>query len=95
MAAAVAPYFNLLRRGGEWDEVFMLCPIPNKREWLAVSVDADAANFTWLIVRRRAGHHRACVFPVGLPRTAPPGIDAATVNWLCDPERLQKATFGT
>lgn len=69
---AGCPRGNLvaLQRGGEWDEIYVVCPIPSYHEVLSVTTSEAGDRFVWVVAHLTGGHH-AVVERQDVQRQAP------------------------
>ena len=79
--------FLLIERSGEWDEVFSTGVISSGSQLLVRTTSGDGSQWIWALVEIVPA---AIKIPVGagVGRTAPAGVAAGTINWICPPENL-------
>ena len=92
LLVAAGPSFQMVRRGGEWDEVLAACG--GGRMVLVLTTDDHVTRWHWSVVQVVPGLVRATLVGGAGGRQAPVGVPAAEINWCCSlADNTQLATF--
>lgn len=88
-AAPAAPYpvgsFLLVSRPPNWDEIWVAGYTNGGGDILGRTTTSDGSQWQWVVVRPVGQSIKIPVTGGDGTRTAPPGVVAAAVNWICLP----------
>ena len=77
--------FVLVSRPPEWDEVLLSGFVAGSTEFLGRTTSEDGSDWVWVLVRLDAGNLRSPTVNANGTRSAPRGLGANNVNWICVP----------
>ena len=81
--------FLLTERSGEWDEVWVAGVVPDTTTLIARSTVEDGSDWLWTLLKCEIGSVKP-PSGVGAARTAPAGVGADSVNWICAPDHIHQ-----
>ena len=94
LLVAAGPSFQMVRRGGEWDEVLAVAACGGGRMVLVLTTDDHVTRWHWSVVQVVPGLVRATLVGGAGGRQAPVGVPAAEINWCCSlADNTQLAVF--